>query len=64
MYDVDRGQECCEMAGSYYNEQEAQFVVFLIQFLMSCDTEPSSIGVITLYRSQMARITDLLNTGL
>ena len=52
------------MAGSYYNEQEAQFVVFLIQFLMSHDVEPQSVGVITLYRSQMARITDLLNIGM
>ncbi|XP_060575626.1 protein ZGRF1-like [Ruditapes philippinarum] len=59
-YDVERGVECCEAAGSYYNEREAQFVVFLLQVLLSSGIEPSAIGVITLYKSQMARISDLL----
>lgn len=59
-YDVDRGEECCEGLGSYYNEEEAQFVVFLIQVLLSSGIEPCALGVITLYKSQMSRISDLL----
>lgn len=59
-YDVERGEECCEGVGSYYNEREAQFVVFLLQVLLTSGIEPSAVGVITLYRSQMARISDLL----
>ena len=42
------------MARSFYNEHEAQFVVFLIQFTLSCDIEPSSVGVITLYRLSLS----------
>lgn len=59
-YDVHSGQECCESFGSYYNECEAQFVVFLLKVLLTVGIEPTSVGVITLYKSQMARISDLL----
>ncbi|KAL4240490.1 Protein zgrf1 [Mactra antiquata] len=60
-YDVDTGQECCESFGSYYNEHEAQFVVFLLKVLLSTGIESSNVGVITLYKSQMSRISDLLS---
>ncbi|WAQ97409.1 ZGRF1-like protein, partial [Mya arenaria] len=59
-YDVSRGSECCEGAGSFYNEAESQYVAFLLQLILGAGLEPGQVGVITLYRAQVARITDIL----
>ena len=50
----------CGSDGSFYNDQEASFVVFMIEALLACGLEPSSIGVITLYKAQMRKIQQLL----
>jgi len=60
-YDVSRGSEGCDGVGSFYNDLEAQFVVFLVQMVLESGLEPARVGVITLYRAQVARINDMLN---
>lgn len=59
-YDVSCGKDCSDSAGSYYNQEEADFVVFLIQVLICSGVEPCNIGVITLYKSQMYKIIAIL----
>ncbi|XP_031561752.1 protein ZGRF1-like isoform X2 [Actinia tenebrosa] len=59
-YDVSRGQEKCGRDGSYYNEQEAEFVVFLVGCLLESGLEPEQLGVITLYKSQLVTISSHL----
>ncbi|XP_048590276.1 uncharacterized protein LOC116608366 isoform X2 [Nematostella vectensis] len=56
-YNVSRGQEKHGQDGSYYNEEEAKFVVFMIDHLLEAGVEPAQIGVITLYKSQLRTIT-------
>ncbi|EDO29954.1 predicted protein, partial [Nematostella vectensis] len=56
-YNVSRGQEKHGQDGSYYNEEEAKFVVFMIDRLLEAGVEPAQIGVITLYKSQLRTIT-------
>ena len=60
IYNVSNGQEVCASDGSFYNDQEATFVVFMIEALLASGLEPSSIGVITLYKAQMRKIHQLL----
>ncbi|XP_052214984.1 protein ZGRF1-like isoform X3 [Dreissena polymorpha] len=62
-YDVSRGTETSEGAGSFYNEAEAGFVVFLLQTFVLCGLGTERLGVITLYRGQVTRINDLLSSG-
>ncbi|XP_033739049.1 uncharacterized protein LOC117326402 isoform X2 [Pecten maximus] len=62
-YDVSKGQEQADDGGSFYNEKEAVFVTSLIQALLVRGVEPASIGVITLYKSQMFKINTSLLTN-
>lgn len=49
------------IGGSYRNCAEAQFIVFVIEFLLSNEVvEPSEIGVISTYKAQAKYIQDLL----
>ena len=59
--DVPNGLEKYGSGGSFYNEQEAQVVAKLIEILLYYDIEPRSIGVITLYKSQMYQVIQLLH---
>ncbi|XP_022807075.1 protein ZGRF1-like [Stylophora pistillata] len=59
-YNVARGKEKCGRDGSYYNDEEAKFVVFLIECLLESWVEPAQIGVITLYKSQLNSISNHL----
>ncbi|XP_074946184.1 5'-3' DNA helicase ZGRF1 isoform X4 [Phalacrocorax aristotelis] len=54
------GVEQMERDNSFYNTAEAHFTVKLIQSLIASGIEGSAIGVITLYKSQMCKIQNLL----
>ncbi|KAJ7369746.1 Protein zgrf1 [Desmophyllum pertusum] len=62
-YNVAKGKEKCGRDGSYYNEEEAKFVVFLIECLLESGVEPAQIGVITLYKSQLHTISNNLTAS-
>lgn len=62
-YDVSNGQESSDSSGSFSNEKEADFVSFLIEVLLSAGVDAASIGVITLYKSQMYSILVKLGTS-
>ncbi|NXT99259.1 ZGRF1 protein, partial [Buphagus erythrorhynchus] len=55
------GMEQIERDNSFYNMAEAHFTVKLIQSLIASGIEGATIGVITLYKSQMYKIQNLLN---
>ncbi|XP_028513457.1 protein ZGRF1 [Exaiptasia diaphana] len=59
-YDVTKGKEKCGQDGSYYNEEEAKFIVFLIECFLESGLEPAQIGVITLYKSQLRTISSYI----
>ncbi|NXY48452.1 ZGRF1 protein, partial [Ceuthmochares aereus] len=54
------GMEQTERDNSFYNMAEAHFTIKLIQSLIASGIEGSTIGVITLYKSQMYKIQNLL----
>ncbi|KFP11603.1 Uncharacterized protein C4orf21, partial [Egretta garzetta] len=54
------GVEQIEKDNSFYNMAEVHFAVKLIQSLIASGIEGSAIGVITLYKSQMCKIQNLL----
>ncbi|XP_054846196.1 protein ZGRF1 [Eublepharis macularius] len=54
------GSEQMEKDNSFYNMAESFFTVKLIQSLIASGIEGSMIGVITLYKSQMSKICNLL----
>ncbi|NWS70777.1 ZGRF1 protein, partial [Crotophaga sulcirostris] len=56
------GVEQIERDNSFYNMAEAHFTVKLIQSLIASGIEGSAIGVITLYKSQMYKIQNLLGS--
>ncbi|XP_068706006.1 5'-3' DNA helicase ZGRF1-like isoform X2 [Montipora foliosa] len=62
-YNVAKGKEECGSDGSYYNEAEARFVVFVIECLLKSGVEPAQIGVITLYKSQLHTIANNLTAS-
>ncbi|XP_031360527.2 5'-3' DNA helicase ZGRF1 [Lonchura striata] len=55
------GMEQVERDNSFYNMAEAHFIVKLIQSLIASGIEGADIGVITLYKSQMYKIQNLLS---
>ncbi|NWI11258.1 ZGRF1 protein, partial [Crypturellus soui] len=55
------GVEQIERDNSFYNMAEAHFTVKLIQSLIASGIEGSAVGVITLYKSQMCKIQNLLS---
>ncbi|XP_010145146.1 PREDICTED: protein ZGRF1-like [Eurypyga helias] len=55
------GVEQIERDNSFYNMAEVHFTVKLIHSLMASGIEGSAVGVITLYKSQMCKIQDLLS---
>ncbi|KAM6206407.1 5'-3' DNA helicase ZGRF1 [Sarcoramphus papa] len=55
------GVEQIERDNSFYNMAEVHFTVKLIQSLIASGIEGSAIGVITLYKSQMCKIQNLLS---
>ncbi|XP_059699608.1 protein ZGRF1 isoform X1 [Haemorhous mexicanus] len=55
------GMEQMERDNSFYNMAEAHFTVKLIQSLIASGIEGADIGVITLYKSQMYKIQNLLS---
>ncbi|XP_030803988.1 protein ZGRF1 isoform X2 [Camarhynchus parvulus] len=55
------GMEQIERDNSFYNMAEAHFTVKLIQSLIASGIEGADIGVITLYKSQMFKIQNLLS---
>nr|XP_009479197.1 PREDICTED: protein ZGRF1 [Pelecanus crispus] len=55
------GVEQMERDNSFYNVAEVHFTVKLIQALIASGIEGSAIGVITLYKSQMCKIQNLLS---
>ncbi|KAM3671943.1 5'-3' DNA helicase ZGRF1 [Ammospiza maritima maritima] len=55
------GMEQIERDNSFYNMAEAHFTVKLIQSLIASGIEGADIGVITLYKSQMYKIQNLLS---
>uniref|UniRef100_A0A8D0HQG0 5'-3' DNA helicase ZGRF1 n=1 Tax=Sphenodon punctatus TaxID=8508 RepID=A0A8D0HQG0_SPHPU len=60
-YNVN-GTEQIERDNSFHNMAEVHFTVKLIQSLIASGIEGSMIGVITLYKSQMCKICNLLHT--
>ena len=61
-YNVSTGQEAVDgAAASFYNTEEARLVVALIEGLVLEGVQPQDIGVITLYKAQLACITQRLN---
>ncbi|XP_069711214.1 5'-3' DNA helicase ZGRF1 isoform X2 [Phaenicophaeus curvirostris] len=56
------GMEQIERDNSFYNMAEAHFTIKLIQSLIASGIEGSTIGVITLYKSQMYKIQNLLGS--
>uniref|UniRef100_A0A6J0UAY3 5'-3' DNA helicase ZGRF1 isoform X1 n=1 Tax=Pogona vitticeps TaxID=103695 RepID=A0A6J0UAY3_9SAUR len=58
-YNVN-GLEQMERDNSFHNMAEASFSVKLIEALIASGAEGSMIGVITLYKSQMSKICNLL----
>lgn len=59
-FNVKNGEEKCENHGSFSNIMEAYFTVKLLGKILSCGIEPSSVGVITQYRSQVYKISTFL----
>lgn len=59
-FDVKNGEEKCENDGSFSNIKEAYFTVKLLGKILSSGIEPSSVGVITQYRSQVHKISTFL----
>jgi len=59
-YNVSKGKEKCGADGSFYNLEEAEFVVYLINAMLLFGAIPSHIGVITQYKSQVQNISSLL----
>ncbi|XP_061441327.1 protein ZGRF1 isoform X3 [Rhineura floridana] len=59
-YNVN-GLEQVEKDNSFHNMAESFFTVKLIQSLIASGIEGAMIGVITLYKSQMSKICNLLN---
>ncbi|XP_075785856.1 5'-3' DNA helicase ZGRF1 isoform X2 [Pelodiscus sinensis] len=55
------GIEQIERDNSFYNMAEVYFIIKLIQSLIASGIEGSMIGVITLYKSQMYKIYNLLS---
>ncbi|KAM7113659.1 5'-3' DNA helicase ZGRF1 isoform 4-T4 [Ciconia maguari] len=55
------GVEQMERDNSFYNVAEVHFTVKLIQSLIASGIDGSAIGVITLYKSQMCKIQNLLS---
>ncbi|XP_075357356.1 5'-3' DNA helicase ZGRF1 isoform X4 [Mycteria americana] len=55
------GVEQIERDNSFYNVAEVHFTVKLIQSLIASGIDGSAIGVITLYKSQMCKIQNLLS---
>ncbi|NWW50691.1 ZGRF1 protein, partial [Pedionomus torquatus] len=55
------GVEQIERDNSFYNMAEVHFTVKLLQALIASGIEGSAIGVITLYKSQMCKIQNLLS---
>ncbi|KAF2983274.1 hypothetical protein EK904_013512, partial [Melospiza melodia maxima] len=55
------GMEQIERDNSFYNMAEAHFTVKLIQSLIASGIEGADIGMITLYKSQMYKIQNLLS---
>ncbi|XP_074760014.1 5'-3' DNA helicase ZGRF1 [Athene noctua] len=55
------GVEQIERDNSFYNMAEVHFTVKLIQCLVASGIEGSAVGVITLYKSQMCKIQNLLS---
>ncbi|KAH1170042.1 hypothetical protein KIL84_001027 [Mauremys mutica] len=55
------GTEQIERDNSFYNMAEVYFIIKLIQSLIASGIEGSMIGVITLYKSQMYKIYNLLS---
>ncbi|XP_071496513.1 5'-3' DNA helicase ZGRF1-like [Diadema antillarum] len=62
-FNVSHGQEKSARDGSYFNDAEASFVVFLIGGLIEMGVAPSEVGVITLYKAQVNQISMLLQTS-
>ncbi|XP_068137342.1 5'-3' DNA helicase ZGRF1 isoform X2 [Hyperolius riggenbachi] len=56
------GTEQVEGNNSFYNMEEANFTVKLIQSLIASGIQGCMIGVITLYKSQMTKICSLFNS--
>ncbi|KAM9381941.1 5'-3' DNA helicase ZGRF1 [Phaethornis superciliosus] len=56
------GVEQIERDNSFYNMAEVHFTVKLIQSLIASGIEGSAIGVITLYKSQMCKIQNVLSS--
>ncbi|XP_010000170.1 PREDICTED: protein ZGRF1 [Chaetura pelagica] len=56
------GVEQIERDNSFYNMAEVHFTVKLIQSLIASGIESSAIGVITLYKSQMCKVCNLLSS--
>ncbi|XP_009698426.1 PREDICTED: protein ZGRF1 [Cariama cristata] len=54
------GVEQIERDNSFYNMAEVHFTVKLIQSLVASGIKGSAVGVITLYKSQMCKIQNLL----
>ncbi|XP_047124411.1 5'-3' DNA helicase ZGRF1 isoform X2 [Hydra vulgaris] len=54
------GQEQCDFENSYSNVCEAQFVVNLLELIFETGIEPNQVGVITQYKSQVAKIASFL----
>ncbi|XP_033643688.1 protein ZGRF1-like isoform X3 [Asterias rubens] len=59
-FSVPSGKECCARDGSFFNEEEASFVIYLIDVLMSLGVEAGDVGVITLYKAQTMKISMML----
>ncbi|KAM3936811.1 LOW QUALITY PROTEIN: 5'-3' DNA helicase ZGRF1 [Leptodactylus fuscus] len=57
------GTEQVEWNNSFYNVEEGNFTVKLIQSLIASGIQGSKIGVITLYRSQMNMICYMLSSA-
>ncbi|XP_073428035.1 5'-3' DNA helicase ZGRF1 [Dendrobates tinctorius] len=57
------GSEQVERNSSFYNVEEANFTVKLIQSLIASGIHGSMIGVITLYKSQMTKICCMLGSA-
>eukprot|EP00057_Strongylocentrotus_purpuratus_P018235 XP_011672709.1 PREDICTED: uncharacterized protein LOC762659 [Strongylocentrotus purpuratus] len=62
-FNISHGREMSARDGSYFNDPEASFVVFLISSMMEMGISPSDVGVITLYKAQVSRIRMLLQTA-
>ncbi|NXN98392.1 ZGRF1 protein, partial [Rhinopomastus cyanomelas] len=56
------GVEQMERDNSFYNMAEVHFTVKLIQSLLASGIKGSAIGVITLYKSQMSKVQNLLSS--